>query len=136
MLYLISQIIVCLLIAFILGILVGWLLRSWKCRQTASHTESELQESKIAVEKAQSLPSKLMFTDEKDDLKLISGIGPILEKHLCGLGIHTFHQIAELTPKDIEQISATLDQFQGRIERDEWVTQARELYNRKYEDKI
>jgi len=61
-----------------------------------------------------------------DDVKLIGGIGPALEKKLAGLGITSLKQIAEFTAEDIERIDAELT-MKGRIEREEWVQQAQEL---------
>ena len=68
---------------------------------------------------------------EKDDLKMISGIGPFIEKRLHALDIYTFRQISKFTAKDIETINVAIVYFSGRIERDEWVAQARELMHDK-----
>jgi predicted flap endonuclease-1-like 5' DNA nuclease len=59
-----------------------------------------------------------------DDLTRIKGIGPVLKQKLSGLGIVTFRQIADFTPADIERVNAELD-FPGRIERENWVEQAK-----------
>jgi predicted flap endonuclease-1-like 5' DNA nuclease len=64
---------------------------------------------------------------EKDDLKMISGIGPFIERRLHAVDIYTFRQISKFTAKDIEKINVAIVYFSGRIERDEWVAQAREL---------
>lgn len=65
--------------------------------------------------------------EERDDLKMISGIGPLIEERLHTLDIFTFRQISKFTPRDIETIDDTIIYFSGRIEKDEWVAQAREL---------
>ncbi len=62
----------------------------------------------------------------KDDLKLIGGVGPKLEEKLNGLGITTFAQIAAFTPEDVAKVDDALS-FKGRIDRDEWIDQAKEL---------
>ncbi|MEL7538457.1 MAG: hypothetical protein AAFZ58_13795 [Pseudomonadota bacterium] len=62
-----------------------------------------------------------------DDLKRIRGVGPVLERTLNALGIHSLTQIANFSPDDVERISAQLPQFPGRIERDRWIEQARSL---------
>ena len=67
-----------------------------------------------------------------DDLKLIVGIGPVLERMLQQLGISTYRQIARWTERDIDEFNARLPEFPGRIRRDAWVTQARELHHSKY----
>jgi predicted flap endonuclease-1-like 5' DNA nuclease len=63
---------------------------------------------------------------EPDDLKRISGIGPGIEKTLHALGIYHFRQIAELTPDNVAWIDQRL-RFRGRIEREDWIGQARRL---------
>jgi predicted flap endonuclease-1-like 5' DNA nuclease len=67
-----------------------------------------------------------------DDLKMIVGVGPVLERMLYQLGITTYRQIARWTERDIDDIDARLHEFPGRIRRDEWVTQARALHQSKY----
>lgn len=69
---------------------------------------------------------------EKDDLKLINGIGPVLEGKLHGAGITTYQQIAALTDEEIERLEAEVINFSGRIHRDDWVGQAKTLYLKKY----
>jgi large subunit ribosomal protein L21 len=61
-----------------------------------------------------------------DDLKLISGVGPVLEKKLNALGVTTFGQVAAMTRDDIENLDDALS-FKGRIDRDNWLEQAAEL---------
>jgi predicted flap endonuclease-1-like 5' DNA nuclease len=61
-----------------------------------------------------------------DDLKRIRGIGVLIEKRLNSLGVSTYEHIANWTVADIERISQSLD-FKGRIERENWVEQARIL---------
>jgi predicted flap endonuclease-1-like 5' DNA nuclease len=61
-----------------------------------------------------------------DDLKLISGVGPKLEQTLNELGVWHFDQVAAFTKADIEWVDARL-RFKGRIERDDWMSQAKTL---------
>ncbi|MEI9901753.1 MAG: hypothetical protein WDN31_18485 [Hyphomicrobium sp.] len=63
---------------------------------------------------------------ETDDLKRIRGIGVLIEKRLNSLGIVHFEQVANWTGADIERISNILE-FKGRIERENWIEQARIL---------
>ena len=67
-----------------------------------------------------------------DDLKLIVGVGPVLERMLYQLGITTYRQIARWSERDIDDYDAKLAEFPGRIRRDAWVTQARALHQSKY----
>ena len=59
-----------------------------------------------------------------DDLKRISGVGPKLEGVLNELGFWHFDQIAAWTEAEIAWVDARL-KFKGRIERDDWIAQAR-----------
>ena len=63
---------------------------------------------------------------EPDDLKKISGVGPVLETKLHELGVTKFAQVAAFTPEDITKVDDALS-FKGRIDRDEWLKQAAEL---------
>ena len=73
---------------------------------------------------------KLKYLDgpegEPDDLKLISGVGPVLETKLNELGIYHFYQIAQFEQRDIDLVGDATA-FPGRIERDEWIAQAKNL---------
>ncbi|WP_376988084.1 hypothetical protein [Bosea sp. R86505] len=61
-----------------------------------------------------------------DDLKLIRGIGRQNEDRLQALGIWHFTQIAAWTPANVEWVGSYLA-FPGRIEREDWVGQAKTL---------
>ena len=61
-----------------------------------------------------------------DDLKLISGVGPKIEGTLHELGIFTFAQVASWKKAEREWVDGYLN-FKGRIERDDWVKQAKAL---------
>jgi large subunit ribosomal protein L21 len=61
-----------------------------------------------------------------DDLALISGVGPKILKALNGLGYTTYAQIANLSAAEIETIEAEI-KMPGRIAREEWPEQAKEL---------
>ncbi len=63
---------------------------------------------------------------EPDDLKKISGVGPVLEKKLNALGITKYAQVAAFTKAEIDQVDEVLS-FKGRIEREDWLSQARKL---------
>ncbi len=61
-----------------------------------------------------------------DDLKMIAGVGPKLEKTLNGLGFWHFSQIAKWNKSDVAIVDDELS-FKGRIERDDWIKQAKAL---------
>jgi predicted flap endonuclease-1-like 5' DNA nuclease len=68
--------------------------------------------------------------DSRDDLKLISGVGPAYEKQLNALGIYSFEQVAKLDAASIQAIEQLTKYFPGRIERDDWIGQAKTLMNK------
>jgi len=63
---------------------------------------------------------------QRDNLKRIRGIGPQNESRLHGIGIWHYGQIAAWSAENIKWISSYLA-ASGRIEREKWVDQAREL---------
>ena len=77
-------------------------------------------------------PPLLDGPNAPDDLKLIVGIGPVLERMLHQLGVSTYRQIARWSERDIDEFDARLAEFPGRIRRDAWVTQARALHQSKF----
>jgi NADH-quinone oxidoreductase subunit E len=66
-----------------------------------------------------------------DDLKVIVGIGPKLEALCHKLGYFHFDQIAAWTPAEIAWVDDNLEGFKGRVTRDNWVAQARDLTGKK-----
>lgn len=58
-----------------------------------------------------------------DNLQLIVGVGPALEKVLTDAGITTFEQIAAMTLTQLQDI--TPDFQDARVEREDWIGQAR-----------
>ncbi len=78
------------------------------------------------------MPPLLDGPNAPDDLKLIVGVGPVLERMLHQLGVTTYRQIARWSERDIDEFDARLPEFPGRIRRDGWVTQARELHLSKF----
>ena len=67
--------------------------------------------------------------DTKDDLKLISGVGPVLEGKLNEMGIYSFVQVSRMTSEDYEILDNLTSSFPGRAERDDWAGQAKGLMN-------
>jgi large subunit ribosomal protein L21 len=76
--------------------------------------------------KAEKKAAPAAETSYKDDISLIGGVGPVLKKKLEGAGYGTLASIAALTADDIARLDEEL-KLGGRIERDEWVEQAKEL---------
>lgn len=96
--------------------------------KTATKAKSTASKAKSTAKKAAPKPPVLFTSrpDSVDDLKLIKGVGPKLEKTCNGIGVYQFAQIANWKKADIATVDDKLS-FKGRIERDEWVKQAKIL---------
>jgi predicted flap endonuclease-1-like 5' DNA nuclease len=146
------QHVVMLLVAVILGFIIGFISQ----RQTIRQLEVEHDRIEADIIDWQNRPVRVANTsdDEEtntlnriairaqalnfdrigraaptdaDDLKKISGVGPFLEKKLNTIGIYTFAQIARFSPEDEDLVNDIIEFFPGRIARDRWVSQAAEL---------
>lgn len=97
--------------------------------------QSEKDEGLVYIAKRKHLLNYKSFgtakASEMDNLKMISGISPFIEDRLHALDIYTFNQISKFSNHDIETINNAIEYFTGRIERDEWVSQAKELVHSK-----
>lgn len=90
--------------------------------------KAALKKAEAKAEPKKAAPKKAAAKAEAaaDDLKALSGVGPALEKKLVAAGVTTFAQIAAWTEADIAAMDEQLS-FKGRIEREGWVEQAKEL---------
>ncbi|MGJ8528226.1 NADH-quinone oxidoreductase subunit NuoE [Maritalea sp.] len=100
-------------------------------KPTAKNTSAKASAAKATASKPKSAdgdnaPLFEAPAGDKDDLKLISGVGPVLEGKLNALGITQFAQVAKFTKKQIADVDDRLS-FRGRIERDNWKAQAKAL---------
>ena len=97
-------------------------------RQLKKLNKLETQTGKTSSKEKQNKSSTSTSTklEIKDELTLIKGIGPVLEKKLNNSGIKHFTQIANWSNEEINTFSEELN-FKGRVERDNWVEQAKEL---------
>ena len=158
MIYLAWQTLLWLILAFLFGLCIGWLI--WHRRSDAETGELRLQirdlkddlkkcnddlelykkelEEACREESAPPLPSSIPTArpEEADDLKEILGVGPFLEGKLKAFGIYTFKQVAALMPNVIKELGATFGSFSDRIVRERWVEQAKELHEKKYGEKL
>lgn len=132
----------------VLGILIGWLIEwiidwlYWRRKRAAVTTETIETGTEVtrAVEPANvvenlmeenaRLKSRLEeFINVPDDLKLIKGIGPVIDRKLRAAGIDSFEKLAELTQIDLESILG--DVIQRLSDEKELLAQAREFADRK-----
>ena len=79
-----------------------------------------------APEADKNRPAGIAKPKTPDDLKMISGVGPKIEDVLHSLGIYTYAQVASWKKAEREWVDGYL-KFKGRIEREDWVRQAKAL---------
>ncbi|WP_119306650.1 hypothetical protein [Cohaesibacter haloalkalitolerans] len=108
-----------------------------------SETEARTEEQKLeqalaalpkgatAQQKAEAVGTKPLALEapiegKADDLKQIKGIGKVIEGKLNAMGIYHFKQIADWDRGEVNYVSTFLS-FKGRIDRENWVAQAKLL---------
>ena len=105
---------------------------------TESHNETvnadALVDTEAQKDKIDNLLDKIgsfdPATQKADDLKKISGVGPVMEQKLHQLGIYTFDQVSRMTKTEYDLLDSIIDSFPGRAERDDWAGQANTLKNK------
>lgn len=100
-----------------------------KKEKKAAEPKVEAKEEVSNDEAAKNLIASIGEGDAKnaDDLKLISGVGPVFEKTLNGIGIYNFSQVAKMTKAEYDLLDGLTGKFPGRAERDDWAGQAKKL---------
>ena len=73
---------------------------------------------------------------EVDDLTKILGIGKVFQSTLNELGIYSFRQLANFSAADIARVDTALKENKGRMEQDDWIGQAKDLYYQKHRDMV
>jgi len=94
-------------------------------------SESGPEVENVAAEDISPDAESHVVNNAADDLKMITGIGPAIEKTLNDLGIHRFQQIAEISEFEIDKVAQQLRGFRSRIYRENWIGQARDLHYEK-----
>jgi predicted flap endonuclease-1-like 5' DNA nuclease len=105
--------------------------------EAARHAEdlAKTRATAMAPATAQSLapantvakPAAASLNSKGDDLKLIWGAGPEIEKLLNDNGIHRFDQIANWTGKDLAWFDSLSPAFKGRAVSEKWIEQCQKL---------
>ncbi|WP_299932669.1 NADH-quinone oxidoreductase subunit E [uncultured Pelagimonas sp.] len=97
--------------------------------KTAAEVKATTNVSEPVEASAEDKPAALDAAREggADDLKLIKGVGPKLEKLLNSMGFFHFDQVAAWTDKELGWVDQNLEGFKGRASRDNWVSQAKTL---------
>ncbi|RWP22740.1 MAG: proton-conducting membrane transporter [Mesorhizobium sp.] len=92
-------------------------------KHPASTTSAAPKSAAPAAKKAATTKAAV---GKASNLRRLIGIGPANERLLHGLGVTTYAQIAAWTAADVKRIEETLN-FDGRIERERWIEQAKLL---------
>ena len=121
------KIIFCLILAALLGGIIGFLLGRFTCpKQTVQDTQTSPSNA-VATSNGEKPPTlDAPYNGKKDNLTKIKGIGIKIEQTLNELGIYHFSQIANWNEHNITWIEKHLD-FPGRIIREQWIEQAKIL---------
>ncbi len=106
---------------FVLGLLIGWLAEwvidwyYWRGRMyrvASENTDLKEHINSLEAERGQRFESakgiSIFNKDGSDNFQAIKGIGPVFSKRLREAGIHTFEQLAHLTPQQLEEILGDL----------------------------
>lgn len=88
-----------------------------------------------AVVEATTVPVVTSDSPSGDDLRLITGIGPALERKLRDLGICNYRQLATLGDEEIDRLETAI-KAAGRIRRDDWIGQAKARHLQKYQEQL
>jgi predicted flap endonuclease-1-like 5' DNA nuclease len=123
------------LFIFILGVLVGWLIEwlidffYWRRRH--AETEASDRHEALITRATAIVPQepKVVEKAAPDNLQIIKGIGPVIERKLNDAGIHTFEQLGKLTTADLRNLLG--DVIQRLADEESLLQQARDLARRK-----
>jgi len=145
MLEIASQMILCLLLAALLGFIIGYLFGKSTCStDNCGHSSTQENHEEDTSDEPQGIASIETSRDtesethtaptllsaprngEKDNLTRIKGIGVKIDETLNSIGIYHFDQIADWTEENIAWADSTLG-FPGRAKRESWVEQAAAL---------
>ena len=116
-------------------------LRTWKHRVSPLAKQLQLQRDLIRKVNDTGQPTTVYTPPDSavesepeaaDDLQQIRGIGPALERRLNAHGIWRFVQIADMSAAELSEVAGQLSISPTLPERDEWIRQARDLYQERY----
>jgi predicted flap endonuclease-1-like 5' DNA nuclease len=102
-----------------------------KLDEKALKQAEELERVAAKAEKIDFATLGVASASDRDDLQIIKGIGPFIEEKLNALGIFTFEQVSKMTAKIEEEVNIAIEFFPGRVKRDEWAKQAKQLHKDK-----
>ena len=121
---------------FILGLLIGWLIEwiidwfYWRRRYAENDTGSSRAPAQaVASEPLKVEEARPAAKPARDNLQVIKGIGPVIERKLNEAGITTFEQLGNLTPADLRRILGNV--IERLSDEEALLQQARDLAGRK-----
>lgn len=116
---------------FILGLLIGWLIEwiidwfYWRRRYAEEETGPVVAVRAASVSPATVDEPKPEAKPARDNLQVIKGIGPVIERKLNEAGITTFEQLGKLTPADLRRILGNV--IERLSDEEDLLQQARDL---------
>lgn len=172
--YLLTQMFLYMIVAFLLGLILGWLIWRYSdndngdaealraendrlradldaCGKRCAGLQSENDNMRgemasmsaapaaVAPMTVADLPDTAPVEEAKpegltgprggraDELQLINGVGPKMENLLHSLGYYHFDQIAAWSRSEVAWVDNNLEGFKGRVTRDSWQAQAKQL---------
>ena len=97
----------------------------------AEKAEAAVAATSSAAPSSRKKSKKAVAAVTPDDLKVIKGIGKVIEEKLNAIGILTYEHLSKLTDAQIDALDDAVGSFRGRIERDDWKGQALEWAKKK-----
>ena len=126
------------LFTFVLGLLIGWLIEwlidyfYWRRRyaeEPARYVDTARSVDRGHPSASPDVASRPVVKAPPDDLKIIKGVGTVIERKLNEAGIYTFEQLGNLTPADLRRILGnTIERLANE---ESLLQQARDLARRK-----
>ncbi|MBN2824545.1 MAG: hypothetical protein JXQ76_04415 [Campylobacterales bacterium] len=130
-----SQMVVCLFIAALIGYIIGFISATQESPKRSGHddekskAELKLKLLKLKAEQEARFKEEAKIKVEEeankpDDITRIKGLGPKSAKALETMGITTFAQIIALSDEEKLEIAKKIH---GRLNIDEWANQAKKI---------
>lgn len=114
------------ILAFLAGLGIFFYLLGRKFSIWEIEAVQQLKQKGAALRQNDTVPAPPSAGTKSEDLKQIKGIGKVIEEKLKQIGYYRLEQIANLSQEEKDRIEEELS-FPGRIERDQWVEQAKAL---------
>lgn len=120
---------------FVLGLLIGWLIEwlidyfYWRRRNGEKQAPSRMEKANVRKTMSAIETESASVHAVADDLKIIKGVGPVIERKLNEAGIYTFEQLGNLTASGLRRILGNT--IERLSDEEALLRQARDLARRK-----